>query len=157
MIKPPGVAAPGGFALLGVMVSLSTDIISYAAGKFKYARLGKFDAVERTYKKNHITAVLFVGLRQAYQAPASLGSPLSMPSACGRYEIYHLEVLPYSIQIIALRFIFVKYSFIFDQPMPFFFTNLHKCDDRVLVVRVISRCNKPESQSETRSGFYDLF
>ena len=51
MIKPPGAATPGGFALLGVMVSLSTDIISYAAGKFKYGRLGKFDAAERHIQK----------------------------------------------------------------------------------------------------------
>ena len=32
------------------------------------------------------------GLWQAYHSAASLGFPLSLPAACGRYEIYHLKV-----------------------------------------------------------------
>lgn len=28
---------------------------------------------------------------QAYKPPASLGLPLSVPSACGLYEIFHLK------------------------------------------------------------------
>jgi hypothetical protein len=30
-------------------------------------------------------------LWQAYKAPASLGVPLSVPAACGLYEIFHLK------------------------------------------------------------------
>lgn len=30
---------------------------------------------------------------QAYNSPASLGFPLSLPAACGLYEIFHLKQL----------------------------------------------------------------
>ena len=51
-----------------------------------------------------------LALWQAYQAPASLGFPLSLPSACGRYEIYHLKAPTYPTLIIAALFRFVNVS-----------------------------------------------
>ena len=38
---------------------------------------------------------------QAYPSPASLGSPLSIPAACGRYELYHLKCPSYPMFIVA--------------------------------------------------------
>jgi hypothetical protein len=60
------------------------------------------------------------GLWQAYHPPASLGLPLSLPSACGRYEIYHLKVLFYPTRIIPKLFCLVKNLFILDQTPPLF-------------------------------------
>jgi hypothetical protein len=43
-----------------------------------------------------------LGIWRAYPSPASLGLPLSVASACGRYEIYHLKC-PHRSRYIVFR------------------------------------------------------
>ncbi len=52
-----------------------------------------------------------VVLWQAWRSPASLGFPLSIPSACGCHEIDHLKVPPYPMYIITCLVSFVKHFF----------------------------------------------
>ena len=59
--------------------------------------------------------------------------------------------------IIASLYFFVKNRFIPYQPVPFFFTDLHKCDNRVFIFWMIAGCNKSEYQSETLFVLYNLF
>ena len=49
-------------------------------------------AGSRRRDRSHLRpcALQTLGLPAGVASPASLGSPLSVPSACGRYEIYHL-------------------------------------------------------------------
>ena len=57
----------------------------------------------------HFRSPLFrPALWQASPSPASLGLPLSLPSACGRDELYHLKASVYPILIIAVLFGSVK-------------------------------------------------
>ena len=70
-----------------------------------------------------VTAPESLELWQAYHPPASLGLPLSIPSACGRYEIYHLKVPSYPTHIVAQLFCLVKNLFILNQSFPFLFSN----------------------------------
>ena len=84
-------------------------------------------------------------LWQAYQSPASLGLPLSLPSACGRYEIYHLKAPTYPTLIIAALFRFVKDFFVFNQPPPLFLPNFHKRYDGVFIIWIILRGGQPQS------------
>ena len=72
---------------------------------------------------------LFDGLWQAYASPASLGFPLSVPSACGPYEILHLKAHLYPILILAGLFPPVKHFFIAGQTFQAFLVNLHECDN----------------------------
>ncbi len=53
-------------------------------------------ALCRHKKRGRISAAPHgMDIWQAYPSPASLGSPLSIPAACGRYELYHLKCPSY--------------------------------------------------------------
>nr|DAH05604.1 MAG TPA: hypothetical protein [Bacteriophage sp.] len=64
--------------------------------------------VKRSINRNgerHLNRSPSIGIWQAYHPPASLrAQPLSLPAACGRYEIYHLKCLSYPMLIIAFYF-----------------------------------------------------
>ena len=58
------------------------------------------------------------------------GLPLSVPAACGLYEIFHLKCsLYYYSSIIAGLSPLVKDRFIPNQTIPILFVNLHKSND----------------------------
>lgn len=94
-----------------------------------------------------------LALWQAYQAPASLGFPLSLPSACGRYEIYHLKAPTYPTLIIAALFRIVKDLFIFGQAPPFFFPYFEERDHRIFIGGVVRRRHQTQSQPKIFSMF----
>ena len=63
-------------------------------------------------------------LWRASPSPASLGFPLSIPSACSRDELYYLKEPPYlSMHMIPPLFAFVKDFFVAEQSVPFFLSD----------------------------------
>ena len=66
--------------------------------------------------------------------------PLSVPAACGRYEIYHLKYPSYPILIITLLFTFVKDIPVAQVLLVALFIYGHHCDNGILEIRRITIC-----------------
>ena len=72
---------------------------------------------------------------QAYRSPASLGEdPLSVPAACGLYEIFHLKC-SYCTFIVSNGVAAVKDCFVSEEAVPFFAVDLHEGDDGIFMAR----------------------
>src|SRR5699024_9803158 len=80
--------------------------------------------------------------------------PLSVPAACGRYEIYHLKYRPYPMTIIAKLFVSVKDAPVAKVLPPAFPAYGHKRDDRIFVADGVRACFQP--QHKLVSSAFDL-
>ena len=110
-------------------------------------------------RKSRISAALSrrLVLWQAWRSPASLGLPLSVPSACGCHEIVHLKEPLYSTVSIAVLFGFVK-DFLGAQITPIsLFLNFQECDHRVFIPGRVSFNGKPHDQLKTLAVLQKLF
>ena len=85
---------------------------------------------------------------QAYRSPASLGEdPLSVPAACGLYEIFHLKC-SYCTFIVSNGVAAVKDCFVSEEAVPFFAVDLHEGDDGIFIAMLIGTGGEAKDEFE---------